>query len=108
MKRIPTNWLIAIGVLALSIGPVLHFQGNEFNATDSKNSTAIEELRPGYKPWFEPVIKPSGGEIETFLFATQSAIGAGIVGYVIGLYKGRSNGRTEQQSGQSDDSSSPQ
>ncbi len=104
MKKIPTNWLITVGVLALSIGPVLHFQGNKFNATDSKNSTAIEELRPGYKPWFEPPIKPSGGEVETFLFATQAAIGAGIVGYVIGLYKGR----TEQQSGQSDDSSSSQ
>lgn len=104
MKKIPTNWLITIGILALSIGPVLHFQGNEFNATDTKNSTAIEELRPGYKPWFEPVIKPSGAEIETFLFATQAAIGAGIVGYIIGLYKGR----TERQSGQSDDSSSSQ
>ena len=104
MKKIPTNWLIAIGVLALSIGPLLHFQGHEFKATDSKNSTAIEELRPGYKPWFEPVIKPSGSEIETFLFATQAAIGAGIVGYIIGLYKGR----TERESSQSDDSSSSQ
>jgi cobalt/nickel transport protein len=104
MKKIPANWFIAIGVLALSIGPLLHFQGNTFNATDSKNSTAIEELRPGYKPWFKPIIKPSGGEIETFLFATQAAIGAGIVGYVIGLYKGRS----EHKASPSDDSSSPQ
>ena len=104
MKKIPANWLISIGVLALSIGPLLHFQGNEFKATDGKNSTAIEELRPGYKPWFEPVIKPSGGEIETFLFATQAAIGAGIVGYIIGLYKGR----TERESGKPDDSSPSQ
>jgi cobalt/nickel transport protein len=38
----------------------------------------------------EPVLKPSGGEIEAFLFATQAAIGAGLTGYILGLYKGRS------------------
>ena len=49
MTKRSANWLITIGVLTLSIGPLLHFQGNEFKATDNRNSTAIEELRPSYK-----------------------------------------------------------
>ncbi|MCY7394140.1 MAG: cobalt transport protein CbiN, partial [Leptolyngbyaceae cyanobacterium CAN_BIN12] len=62
----------------------------EFGATDGNNTAAIQEIQPSYKPWFEPVIKDSGPEIQTFLFATQAGIGAGIAGYVLGLYKGRS------------------
>jgi cobalt/nickel transport protein len=93
MKKPSGNWLLVLGSVALALGPLLLFQGKEFEATDGRNSTAVEELRPGYKPWFDSVVKPSGGEIETFLFATQAAIGAGITGYVIGLYKGRSEAR---------------
>jgi cobalt/nickel transport protein len=93
MKPAYRNWLMIFGVVVLAMGPLLTFQGKKFRATDSNNSTAIEEIQPGYKPWFEPVVKPSGGEIETFLFASQAAIGAGITGYVMGLYKGRSEGK---------------
>jgi cobalt/nickel transport protein len=31
-----------------------------------------------------------GGEVESLLFAVQAAAGAGMIGYVVGLYKGRS------------------
>jgi cobalt/nickel transport protein len=93
MQKLVNNvWLLGTAVV-LSFAPVLMFQGKEFKATDSRNQTAIEEVRPGYKPWFEPVIKPSGGEIETFLFATQAAIGSGITCYILGLYKGRTERR---------------
>jgi cobalt/nickel transport protein len=85
-------WLLS-GAVILSMAPVLMFQGKEFKATDSRNQTAIEEVKPGYKPWFQPVIKPSGGEIETFLFATQAAIGSGVTCYILGLYKGRTERR---------------
>jgi cobalt/nickel transport protein len=85
-------WLLS-GAAILSMAPVLMFQGKEFKATDSRNQTAIAEVKPGYKPWFEPVIKPSGGEIETFLFATQAAIGSGVTCYILGLYKGRTERR---------------
>jgi cobalt/nickel transport protein len=93
MQKSTNNiWILGIAV-ALSFVPVLIFQGKEFKATDSINITAIEEVKPDYKPWMEPVLKPSGGEIETFLFATQAAIGAGITGYILGLYKGRNEKR---------------
>jgi cobalt/nickel transport protein len=85
-------WLLS-GAVILSMAPVLIHQGKEFKATDSINITAIEEVTPGYKPWFEPIIKPSGGEVETFLFAAQAAIGSGITCYILGLYKGRSERR---------------
>lgn len=92
MKTSINGWLLGIAVV-LSFAPVLMFQGQEFKATDSRNQTAVEEIKPGYKPWFEPVIKPSGGEVETFLFATQAAIGAGVTCYILGLYKGRTEKR---------------
>jgi cobalt/nickel transport protein len=88
MQKLANVGLLS-SALVLSLAPVLIFQGKEFKATDSKNQTAIEEVQPGYKPWFEPVIKPSGGEVETFLFATQAAIGSGVTCYILGLYKGR-------------------
>jgi cobalt/nickel transport protein len=93
MQKLSINtWLLSSAVI-LSVAPVLMYQGKEFKATDSRNQTAIEEVKPGYKPWFEPVIKPSGGEIETFLFATQAAIGSGVTCYILGLYKGRTERR---------------
>jgi cobalt/nickel transport protein len=95
MQKLANVGLLSIAVV-LSLAPVLIFQGKEFKATDSKNQTAIEEVQPGYKPWFEPVIKPSGGEIETFLFATQAAIGSGVTCYVLGLYKGRSDRQNDR------------
>ena len=97
MQKLSINtWLLG-GAVILSMAPVLIYQGKEFKATDSINVTAIEQVNPGYKPWFEPVIKPSGGEVETFLFATQAAIGSGVVCYILGLYKGRTERRKIDQ-----------
>ncbi|VVB95933.1 Cobalt transport protein CbiN [uncultured archaeon] len=42
-----------------------------------------------YKPWFTPVWEPPSGEVETFLFSFQAAIGAIFVGYYAGYYKGK-------------------
>jgi cobalt/nickel transport protein len=92
MSKLANSWLLGTAVI-LSFAPVIVFQGKEFKATDSINITAIEAVKPGYKPWFSPVIKPSGGEVETFLFATQAAIGSGVTCYILGLYKGRTERR---------------
>jgi cobalt/nickel transport protein len=97
MSKSKNNIWILGAAIVLSLAPVFIFQGKEFKATDSINITAIEEVKPGYKPWFEPVIKPSGGEIETFLFSAQAAIGAGIVCYILGLYQGRTERRKDDK-----------
>jgi cobalt/nickel transport protein len=97
MRKLSTNILLLSGAVILSVAPILIYQGQEFKATDGLNVTAIEQVKPGYKPWFTPVIKPSGGEVETFLFATQAAIGSGVTCYILGLYKGRTERRKSDE-----------
>ena len=96
MQKLTNSWLLGM-VIVLSLAPVLIFQGQEFKATDSRNQTAIAEIKPEYKPWFQPIVKPSGGEVETFLFAAQAAIGSGVTCYILGLYKGRTERRQAEQ-----------
>jgi len=42
----------------------------------------------GYEPWTEPFWTPPSGEVESLLFALQAAIGAVIIGYIFGYWKG--------------------
>jgi len=93
-----SSWLLLAGVVVLSLGPLLVLQGRKFGATDGNNTTAIQEIHPDYQPWFEPVIRDSGPEVQTFLFAAQAGIGAGVAGYILGLYQGRSNRREKDES----------
>ena len=84
------NWLLLAGVVALAIAPLILIKEAEFAGSDDQAGKAITELQPEYKPWFQPVFEPPSGEIASLLFATQAALGAGVIGYVIGLSKGRS------------------
>jgi cobalt/nickel transport protein len=95
--KLSSSWFLLAGVVALSLGPLLMLQGQKFGATDGNNTNAIQEIRPDYKPWFKPVIKDSGPEVQTFLFAAQAGIGAGITGYILGLYQGRAKRRGEDE-----------
>ena len=97
MGKLSGNWLVVGGVLVLALGPLLVLQGKEFGATDGNFTTAIAENHPDYKPWFQPIVKDSGPEVQTFLFAAQAGIGAGVTGYILGLYKGRSERRERDE-----------
>lgn len=83
------NWLLVFAVIALGIIPLIFVKG-EYSGADSQATEVISEIQPDYQPWFEPVLEPSSGEIESLLFASQAALGAGVVGYAIGFYRGRS------------------
>ncbi|WP_409175692.1 energy-coupling factor ABC transporter substrate-binding protein [Brevibacillus fortis] len=83
------NWLLLLGVIVLAIVPLLLVQDSEFGGADGAAEEAIKEIAPNYEPWFQPLIEPPGGETESLLFAVQAALGAGVVGYAVGLYKGR-------------------
>ncbi len=82
------NWFLVIGVIILAIFPMIFVPG-EYGGADGEAQEAIGEINPSYEPWFDSIIELPSGEIESLLFVSQAAIGAGIIGYVIGLYKGR-------------------
>lgn len=83
------NILMVLAVLALTVLPLLIQRGSEFSGADGKAESAVSEVRPGYRPWFEPVWTPPGGEVESMLFALQAALGAGFVGYYFGYQRGK-------------------
>lgn len=64
--------------------------GAEWGGADSEAEGVIEELTGGtYEPWFEPIMEPPSGEIESLLFSFQAAIGAIVIGYFFGYYRGK-------------------
>jgi cobalt/nickel transport protein len=82
------NWWLIAAVVMLAIIPLLFVQG-EYGGADGEAEEAIGEIQPEYEPWFEPVLELPSGEVESLLFVSQGSIGAGMIGYIIGLYKGR-------------------
>ncbi|NJL78199.1 MAG: energy-coupling factor ABC transporter substrate-binding protein [Richelia sp. RM2_1_2] len=84
------NWLLILTVLALAVAPIIFLRDAEFGGADGEAEEAITEVKPDYKPWFTPIFEPPSGEIESLLFSSQAALGAGLIGYAIGLYRGRS------------------
>lgn len=84
--------LMLLAVIIISVAPLIIYSGHGeddgyFGGADDSAGDAITET--GYKPWFQPLWEPPSGEIKSLLFALQAAIGALIIGYVFGYYRGR-------------------
>ncbi|HEY5585631.1 MAG TPA: energy-coupling factor ABC transporter substrate-binding protein [Ruminiclostridium sp.] len=84
MKLWKKNLILIIAVIVIIAAPLLFIKGAEFAGADNLAKEQITKLNPDYKPWFESPIVPASAEIESLLFALQAAIGAGIVGFVLG------------------------
>ncbi len=78
------NLILIIIVILISVIPLLTLKNAEFAGADGLAETAITEIAPDYKPWFSPIYEPASGEIESLLFALQAAIGAGVMGFILG------------------------
>ena len=87
------NWLLLFAVILLAVVPLVTVKDSEFGGADGQAEEAIAEVKPDYEPWFNPLIELPGGETESLLFALQAALGAGTIGYAIGLYRGRWEGK---------------
>ena len=97
MKR--TNLWLILGVAALAILPLCIPRPrteDQFSGADVRAKGVIAKVDPRYKPWIVPLFKPSG-EVETFLFALQAALGAGVLCYYIGYMRGRREGSSMKE-----------
>lgn len=68
-----------------------------FAGADDKAKNLITEIRPDYRPWAKPLMEPASGEIASMLFALQAALGAGFIGYYLGVARTREKMRQEAQ-----------
>ncbi|MEA5580975.1 energy-coupling factor ABC transporter substrate-binding protein [Nodularia harveyana UHCC-0300] len=84
-----SNWLLILAVIILAVAPLIFIRDAEFGGADGQAEEEIGAIQPGYEPWFTPIFEPPSGEVESLLFTSQAALGAGVIGYVIGLYKER-------------------
>lgn len=94
------NLLLLAAVVALIAFPLVNFDppapGPDgepveiFAGADGQAEGVIQEIAPDYEPWFSSILEPPSGEIESLLFALQAALGAGVIGYYLGICRGRS------------------
>ena len=89
-----TSYLIILLIICIIIfiAPLVMYNGQGedqgyFTGSDDAASEAIEATH--FKPWFSSIWEPPSGEIESLLFALQAAIGALIIGYCFGYWRGQ-------------------
>lgn len=86
------NIILAILVIVIIVAPLAMYSGlgedqGYFGGSDDHGSDGVTET--GYEPWFSSFWEPPSGEIESLLFAVQAAIGAIIIGYFFGYWRGQ-------------------
>jgi cobalt/nickel transport protein len=104
------SWLMWLAILLLTVLPLWLISAPPatpgvdtpaiFAGADDRAQRAIGDISPGYKPWFTPVFEPASDEIASLLFALQAAIGAGVIGFWLGLSVARERARREVASPQ--------
>lgn len=94
-KLFTTNTLLLLLVVVISSAPLFMLRDAEFGGADGEAEVAITEINADYEPWFEPLIEPASGEIESLFFALQAAAGAAVLAYGFGYLKGLSKGKKE-------------
>lgn len=104
MKRYQ-NLILLVLVVALAAFPLIMVHrpvpgadGKEveiFTGSDDQAKNAVGMIDPSYKPWVKPFMEPPSSEIESLLFSLQAALGAGFIGYYLGMSVTRAKMRKE-------------
>ncbi|MCR3923250.1 MAG: energy-coupling factor ABC transporter substrate-binding protein [Firmicutes bacterium] len=88
-KRCIINILFIVLVVLISVFPLVFMKDADFEGADGQAEGVIVEINENYEPWFLPLYEPASGEIESLLFVLQAALGAGFIGYYLGMAKER-------------------
>ncbi|MEG2788512.1 MAG: energy-coupling factor ABC transporter substrate-binding protein [Romboutsia sp.] len=87
IKNRNKNLMLLLLTIILIITPLLLNATAEYGGADGEAEGVITQINPDYKPWASSLYEPPSGEIESLLFSTQAAIGAGFIGYYLGTKK---------------------
>jgi cobalt/nickel transport protein len=88
-QRINLMYLVLIiAVVAIFVLPFVINSGGTFSGTDGQGPDAISSS--GYTPWIQPMGITPDALGERVLFSLQVAIGASILGYLIGYIRAKS------------------
>lgn len=97
------TWMIWAAIVLLTVLPLWLVSAppaepgaeapSVFGGADERAQQAISAIAPDYKPWFAPVVEPASGEIASLLFALQAALGAGVIGFWLGMSVTRERAR---------------
>jgi cobalt/nickel transport system permease protein len=92
-RALPARWVIATlcATVLLVVAPLVAQRGAEWAGADARATDEVTAIDPGYEQWFDGWWSPPSGEVESFLFALQAAVGAAVIGYVFGSRRRRSN-----------------
>jgi len=91
-----TKFILIAVIFLLIVTPLIFVKNAEFGGADGKAQDLITVIDPEYDPWFSSLFKPASGEIESLLFSSQAALGAGVICYILGYLKG-SKGNKENR-----------
>ncbi|SHF08601.1 energy-coupling factor ABC transporter substrate-binding protein [Clostridium fallax] len=84
MSTVKKNLILLLLCVILLVAPFIVARNGEFSGSDDLAEEKIEELNKDYKPWASHIFEPPSGEVESFLFSLQAAIGAGFIGFFVG------------------------
>lgn len=90
-----TNLILIMLVVVLAALPLFLLPNAEFGGADGEAEGVVEQVDPGFEAWFEPIMEPASGEVESLLFALQAAIGAGVIGFCVGRLTSNKGGKKE-------------
>lgn len=78
------NVVLLVLIAIIAIIPLYLNKSAEFGGADGQAMDQAMEIAPDYEVWAEPILEPASGEIESLLFVLQAAVGAGVIGFILG------------------------